>query len=113
MTETVSYTLDVDALVWDLGGPSACLRRLHQMGVKVSKSTILYSRKRGILPQRLLANLLAHQALFGPGPLDINKYVIRQEGPPKLGRAPRPGRHPARRGLWPKPASPPASAASH
>jgi hypothetical protein len=113
MTETISYTLDVERLIADLGGATACQRRLERMGVKISVATVRASRKRGYLTQDRLCNLLAHQALFGKAPIDIYKYLIRRDGLPDQGQ-PRRGGPPS---LWihgsrPAPASPRASAAS-
>lgn len=89
-----SYRIDFRKLMADLGGINACRRRLEQMGIEVAHSTLNRAAGRGELQSIYLANLMAHQVLFGPGPVDLNRYVIRQEDPEKARRSiqVRPGR---------------------
>ena len=102
-----SYKLDIPQLIDDLGGTTACQRRLLFMGIDVAKSTLTVAKRRGHLNTQFLANLMAHQALFGPAPVDLNKYLIREEDPAKARRARRSQHAPKRAPAAPSPSAQP------
>lgn len=95
------YQFDLRKFVDDLGGPTACWRRLQDMGVELKPRTINKQLERGDMALVYIVNLMAHRALE-EGPVDLNRYIL-----------PSPGSAPIRPRLSAAPGSEPAPAPPH
>ena len=84
-----TYRFDLRTFVDDLGGPTACWRRLASMGIPIKQRTVNKWLERGSMDTVYLVNLMAHEA-FENGPVDLNRYIVRVDDPaftlPRLNR---------------------------
>lgn len=75
MVSGMSYRLDLERLIADLGGPTQVAYVLTKMGLPTGARTPEKWVERDSMNAVYLANLLAHELLTN-GPFDLTRYLV-------------------------------------